>query len=590
MPSRSGLNVPGAPSHGRKSGLSVPGAASTVAKLFVFAGQSNMDGGGAAPQGDYGTLNPKIKIWYSGAWETYDPAANASSQTVGHWGPEGRFLFDYAAAHPSETIYAVKHATPSTNLAVDWKQDGSGAQWEVLEAVFNAAYADLVGQELTVTPVLSWMQGEDDSNNLTYANAYEANLTTFLASVRTLMGASTKVIIGRVAASQTYSATVRAAQLAVSNADGNAPIISTDAIPISGVHYTVPDGENQLGDYFYQSYAGIYADTPTSFGVTWETGFETGVVPGNITNGTKIGTLSATNTSVGGSLTFAELTDPSSVIAVSTADLQKSGTVVDGNVYDFSVRVTNNLGRTADLASAITGAADLPAPPDVSFDYLFASGEPGILWNIKPSTLFTDTGMTTNVTTDGDIPLRIQDTSGNGHHGVIANCTYRTNGTLHWLEMGSGGNIGVAIATLGNGSSVLTAYEPSSGPTIWVTAYDSASGSKFVGVPQSGSGSDSYSGVGSLITNHVNGVATSDQTRGALWTALSPPSTKVLEVRGIEFATLVLPGAWTRFDFGGYSGAAFLGKIFGVIVHADISSPDRETTITNLGTKSGLTL
>lgn len=70
---------------------------------------------------------------------------------------------------------------------------------------------------------------------------------------------------------------------------------------------------------------------------------------------------------------------------------------------------------------------------------LFAAGEQG-LW-LDPSdlsTLFQDDGGTVPVTADGDPVGLILDKSGNGNHASQATLasrpTYRTDGTLHWLE------------------------------------------------------------------------------------------------------------------------------------------------------------
>lgn len=69
---------------------------------------------------------------------------------------------------------------------------------------------------------------------------------------------------------------------------------------------------------------------------------------------------------------------------------------------------------------------------------LFAASEIGVWYDPSDlSTMWTDTGRTTPVTTDGDLVACIDDKSGNGFHATQSNSSlrpaYKTSGGLHWL-------------------------------------------------------------------------------------------------------------------------------------------------------------
>jgi hypothetical protein len=351
-----------------------------TAKMFVFAGQSNADNS-TGTQGRYGTLDPGIKIWRSGAWATYDPTANASNQGVGFWGFEAEFLYQYRLAHPTETIYAVKQATGATTLAFNWKQDGSGAQWNGLVSQYNAAKANLQGSGYSVTtPSLSWMQGEADAGNGDTAPAYEANLTTFFASVRTLMGAGVKIDVGRIAntiETGSLRATVRAAQAAVVTADGNAVLINTDAIPheADDLHFLTPTGVNQLGLYFYQADAGTYVLGPTITST-----YKANLAEGDALSHSLTADRTVTWTKTGGA-DAALFSLAGSTLSMTARDYETPTDADADNIYVVQVTATDAGGATTNQIITFTvtdvaegGAATTWNPADKAADIVLTNG------------------------------------------------------------------------------------------------------------------------------------------------------------------------------------------------------------------------
>ena len=94
-----------------------------------------------------------------------------------------------------------------------------------------------------------WVQGENDANNLAAANAYQANLTQFIADTRQLFGTRTDLsalpfVIGKLNPKIVYPeasvSAVRAAQTAVAASDSRVAIADFDDLPIQAddLHYT----------------------------------------------------------------------------------------------------------------------------------------------------------------------------------------------------------------------------------------------------------------------------------------------------------------------------------------------------------------
>jgi hypothetical protein len=105
-----------------------------------------------------------------------------------------------------------------------------------------------------------------------------------------------------------------------------------------------------------------------------------------------------------------------------------------------------------DAIEARLGGAVVWSGATQAFDLnsLFPGGRLGVKLEIIPDNLFKDTAGTVPVTTDGDLVARINDTSGNGFNAVNGTesqqATYRTDGTLHWLEWTPGKSYDLASA------------------------------------------------------------------------------------------------------------------------------------------------
>ena len=243
------------------------------APLYIFAGQSNADSGTGTPlPANYGTLDSRIKFWTTdGAWETYDPGVNSGSGAdhPEFWGPEAAFAYHWRQENPGRTIYMVKHAVPATSLATaggeDWNPATDAELWDDLLAKIAAAVEALPQEPTYLT--FNWIHGETDGLVESYANAYETNLTAFIAAVRAEISADIRFVAARISDSTewTYGATVRAAQEAVIDAADNAAWVDADDLPLRAddQHYTNA-GIDTLGRRLFQA----AASGPVDFDLT----------------------------------------------------------------------------------------------------------------------------------------------------------------------------------------------------------------------------------------------------------------------------------------------------------------------------------
>lgn len=242
-------------------------------RVFIFAGQSNiMTLGSNSIPVELQTPDPAVTIWniFTQSWQTYVAGTNSFSNDSGAgnvFGPEGEFARQYRITYPTRNVAIIKYGVSATPLFQqastpnDWNAASVGDYFDITKTEIIAALA-AIGGTYSIDGVC-WMQGETDAQiDVSWANAYEANLTAFIAAVRAQWtGGNTPFHIGRISDSSlwTFRSTVRAAQLAVSDADPLADIISTDTYPLQGdnAHYTEA-GVKSLGADFFSAHSGTY--------------------------------------------------------------------------------------------------------------------------------------------------------------------------------------------------------------------------------------------------------------------------------------------------------------------------------------------
>ncbi len=232
-------------------------------RVFILAGQSNMNGCDDVRNVDPTWQNelPEVMVyWGNDVTPGFMPLAPGTSGASCsnpapefYFGPELAFGRELAAHYPDEQCLLIKFAVGGTNLFAQWTTPTNpngefpegGPLWIQLKQHIDDARAalDAMGYQHQIDGFL-WMQGESDADKNFRANAYNSKLTDFIASMRSHTGhPDLPFILGRIRdAGQPHAATVRAAQVAVADADPNACWFDTDDLPFlpDGIHYDEP--------------------------------------------------------------------------------------------------------------------------------------------------------------------------------------------------------------------------------------------------------------------------------------------------------------------------------------------------------------
>lgn len=144
-----------------------------------------------------GTLDVDLVTWLAGTWEQIDPPTNTSWEFADCFGPEVGFsdtiknLVDTGASTTfTKSPAMVKFAKGGSNLVIDWDPtDPNNYMYDGWISTLNDFKTKLTngGYTYNIRGVI-WFQGETDASSLVAANAYEANLTSFIAQLRSDVG------------------------------------------------------------------------------------------------------------------------------------------------------------------------------------------------------------------------------------------------------------------------------------------------------------------------------------------------------------------------------------------------------------------
>ena len=204
------------------------------------------------------------------------------------------------------------------------------------------------------------------------------------------------------------------------------------------------------------------------------------------------------------------------------------------------------------------------------------------------STLFQDSAGTTPVTADGDPVARINDVTGSGVNlddpiNDAGRPTYRTDGTLHWLELDG---VDDSLSNFGwSGVKPVNAHVfigASSGPSAFML-FNSNNG-LFMGTGENGNGNPHYTGL-TLGSTIVDGVSIGS-TRGDLYSAVEPNDGHVVEFAGADMS------AWQNLTVGRYSASGFRlqGNIYQIAIYDNPTPETIAAARAYMAAKSGVTL
>ena len=255
--------------------------------IYLIAGQSNADG--RAPGTGLPTTPINLQAAQSdvpffyrttqSATPVYETLRPGASGTVGAFGPEitlGRSLADWVATNqPANKVAFIKYAVGGTSLSADWKAGGTaantgdGVYYKTFQTVVTAGLAaldgdaSLSGYTKRIAGII-WVQGEKDSLTALESQAYQANLTAFIADIRMTYGTNLPFFFSKLSDNQTAYPNgtgegpagfiaVRAAQAAVAASVAGAVQIDSDpaefAVGTDNIHYNAA-GQQALGNAF----------------------------------------------------------------------------------------------------------------------------------------------------------------------------------------------------------------------------------------------------------------------------------------------------------------------------------------------------
>ncbi len=231
-------------------------------RVFVFAGQSNMEGADSKvadierfpPFRGVGEPRDDVRFWHvigredkadSKGWVPLQPVRNMV-------GPELVFARDVTGQTPG-AIAIVKVAAGGTHLGGDWNPDDPSGfkMYPLLLTTVRAAMDDLRSQGFEPTlEGFFWHQGENDMFDEGYRANYGANLANFLKRVRTdLEAPDLRFYIGELCTKTIWGmdlrprmADIARGQRAVTDVDPRATYVPTSHVGVeigggAGLHY-----------------------------------------------------------------------------------------------------------------------------------------------------------------------------------------------------------------------------------------------------------------------------------------------------------------------------------------------------------------
>ena len=251
----------------------------TEVDMFIVMGQSNADGKGVFADLDtqtgrslegldrtgtqihLSTIDHGTKEYVEGAWGQINPGTNTAAAS-GRFGPEVGFtdtvktIVDGGGdATYDKPVAILKFAKGATNLVTDWDSPDGDCYKAMIQDIPNAKF-DLgqLNYKFNIRGMI-WFQGESDSSNQVVADAYEANLITFIADVRARFSKPNLPIVicqpwwdSNDAGYPVYIETVRTAQQNIADVDSNINTIDTTSYDHRDVTHLNAKGMYELGE------------------------------------------------------------------------------------------------------------------------------------------------------------------------------------------------------------------------------------------------------------------------------------------------------------------------------------------------------
>lgn len=260
--------------------------AGEVIDVFLFGGQSNMEGVGItelidAPLRD----QPEIMLYHSSSMNSGQPAEQwttlrPASSRPAWFGPELGFGEKMSELMPDARLAVIKHAVSGTSLAVDWATDagsrGGGRGGNTFGPQLRT-FLDTVGDGMEALRQqgleprirgMFWQQGEADAKAQRTAEDYRQNMVKLIATVREELDAPQMLfVLGQVLtvdneterAKYPFRDIVRAGQAAIDQNSGHADAVEGTFLVLADdltTHGHKPEAGRPANDFTHFNTAG----------------------------------------------------------------------------------------------------------------------------------------------------------------------------------------------------------------------------------------------------------------------------------------------------------------------------------------------
>lgn len=222
-------------------------------KVFLFGGQSNMDGRASPKDLPEPYKHPQADVLFS-----HNKHFGPLKPNPG-FGPELSFGRTVADAYPDDRFLMVKYAAGGTSLYEDWAvPDGNDYKRFLRRAGSALGRLKDAGHTYEVVGMV-WVQGESDAAEGRTTEQYESDLKGFISAIRSKYGEELPFCFNRLGTNQTNLkgepfAQISKAQERVADADKNAHIVLVDDLGMKdGVHFDTR-GTLELGKRLAQAY------------------------------------------------------------------------------------------------------------------------------------------------------------------------------------------------------------------------------------------------------------------------------------------------------------------------------------------------
>lgn len=223
-------------------------------KVFILAGQSNMDGRADIKDlpAELKTSPANVRIFRVGKWVEVTPLAEAKQ-----FGPEFAFAHAIGKALPKETVGIVKFALGGTSLDM-WGAPGYDKKDCLYQRMMALVKAALATGNVEVAGVL-WMQGESDAEKKELGEAYAANFAGLIARLRQDLNApNLPFLFGQIQVPTRgfdYKDAVLKAQADTAVKVHDTAFVSTDGLPQKPDHlHFNAEGQTGLGARFAEAW------------------------------------------------------------------------------------------------------------------------------------------------------------------------------------------------------------------------------------------------------------------------------------------------------------------------------------------------